>query len=110
MNVKCKFCGNPLETKRFREIDYFVCNRHKPSKVGYKPVVPGSRIISDLWHVTHGNYRLTYRDGETFFRKMNFDENVSTKDFYTLIKRFNHELKIKPEDFGKKLPTLLTFL
>ncbi len=107
--MKCRFCLESLETTRFREVDYFVCTKHKPSRVGYKPMIPGKRI-SDRWFITYGDYRLSYFDGNTFFQKINFDKNTSPKDFYTLIKRFDHELNIKPEDFSKKLPTLLTFL
>lgn len=106
--MKCRFCNENLEEKSFRDSKYWVCKNHAPSRVGYKPITPWS--WGDQWHITQGNYRLTYYNGETLFRKMNFESNSSPKDFYTLIKKFDHELKIKPEDFGKKLPTLLTFL
>lgn len=82
-----------------------ICSHHKPSKVVYRYVAP----YGDKWTITHGDYSLYYNKGRTLFRKIN-EKSEKSQEFYTIIKRFDHELNIKPEDFGKKIPTLLTFL
>jgi hypothetical protein len=103
--MNCKFCNLELESKSFQYINYMVCNHHKPAIVGYRR----TDLSGDKWTVIYGDYSLYYNKGKTWFRKIN-KGSERARDYYTIIKKFDHELNIKPEDFSKKLPTLLTFL
>ena len=98
---KCKFCGEMLSIRIFQDrVFFYGCNNHKPSKVGY---------TNDRWSILYNDYRLSYYNGKSFLHKMNRHKNDSSKDFYSLIVVFDHELNILPENFPTKLPTLLTF-
>lgn len=106
----CKFCGETLTTKYFRNQEYYVCNKHKPSRVGYRPaLLINNKALNERWYITYNDYRLVYFNGKTILNKINRDKSSSPKDYYSLITAFDHELNIRPEDFSRKLPTLLTF-
>lgn len=107
--TNCQFCGEKLTTKYFRDKEYYVCTKHKPSTVSYRPSsFINGKLIDEKWIITYSDYRLSYFDDKSFLHKMNRDSN-SVKDFLSLITVFDYELNIRPEDFSKKLPTLLTF-
>jgi len=108
--ITCRFCGEILTTQYFQNKEFYACNRHRPSRVGYKPSSSiNNKIIDSKWIITYNDYRLTYFNGRSCLYKINRDKNDSSKDYYSLITSFDHELKIRPEDFVRKLPTLLTF-
>lgn len=106
--MKCKFCDKDVthKIKFFGGMDREIirCDNHKPVKVHYKSLLNG-----DHWFITYNNYRLMYWNGRTFLQKINSGAE-SARDYIKLIKKFDYELKILPEQFDRKLKTMLTFL
>ena len=86
------------EIKRFGEKDYPVikCNNHQPWRVTYNFYSK----FGDVWKVFYGGYVLGYFDGGTSFEKISKNATKPT-DYYQSIKKFDHELKIKPKILTK---------
>lgn len=101
--MKCKFCNSKMESVYIDYIDRNViyCNNHKPTKVFFKTSSHGDR-----WIISKNNYRLIYWNNYTILQKIHCD----TKSTVELIKKFDFELQILPEEFDSKLKTILTFL
>lgn len=104
--MKCKFCNQNVKSKYldFIKREVIFCDLHKPMKVHYKVSSRGSQ-----WIISNNDYRLVYLNDQTFLQRYH-PEAESVKDVYESVKKFDYDLKINPEDFNRKLKTILTFM
>ena len=102
--MNCKFCHQPMRTRTFPPGNTvsFYCDGHNQIKVAY-------RDIRDQWIISNGDYRVSYWNGWSLIQKINHGAE-HPQGYLTVIKRFDFDLGITPEEFSRKLKTILTFL
>lgn len=111
--INCRYCNSPMIP---REVSFggfnrtiISCKNHKPAKVAYKHIEVGS-FEGDNWVISYGDYRLSYYVpmNRTLFQ-LRHPEATSASQYYELIKKFDSELEIAPEQFPNKIKTLLAW-
>lgn len=107
--MKCKFCNSDMKSRYvdFIKREMVYCDNHKPVKVHFKSSLGGG----NRWIISNNtNYRLVYFNNQTILQKRHPEMTSSPKDYFELIKKFDFDLEILPEEFDHKLKTILTFI
>ena len=109
--INCRYCDHVMIPREVGFGGYkrtmISCAYHKPTKVVYKHLKLGS-FEGDNWVISFEDYRLSYYAplNRTLFQ-LRHPEAESASQYYELIKKFDSELSITPEQFPDKINMLL---
>ena len=112
--INCKYCNHVMIPKEIsfvgRRYEIVSCGYHKPTKVSFKLVKIGS-FVGDRWVMSFGDYRLSYctLSDRTLFQICRPGCESPSHQYYELIRKFDGELKMTPEQFPDKIKMLLAW-